>query len=132
MTHRTQANILEEFLNDPRTTSLIECDKVRISLHVAVISLRGKVIATATNRNGSRSSGSGYSTHSIHAEKNVVKQLGDVSRLRGADLYVMRITKDHKKNNMNRLMSSKPCEECHAFLEKCMREYGLKNVYFTA
>ena len=117
---------------DPRTTSMVESDKLRISLHVAVIALRGKVLATATNRNGSRSSGSGYSSHSIHAEKNVVKQLGDISKLRGADLYVMRISKDHKKLNSNRFMPSKPCEECQLFLEKCMREYGLKNVYFTA
>jgi len=130
--HKTQASILEEFLLDPRTTNMVESDKLRISLHIAVIALRGKIIATATNRNGSRSSGSGYSSHSIHAEKNVVKQLGDISKLRGADLYVMRISKDHTKVNSNRFMSSKPCEECQIFLEKCMREYGLKNVYFTS
>jgi len=76
--------------------------------------------------------GSGYSTHSIHAEKNVVKQLGDISKLRGADLYVMRISRDVTKVSTDKFLCSKPCDECQAFLEKCMREYGLKNVYFTA
>ena len=130
--HRTQASILEEFLSDPRTTNLAECDKKRNSVHVAVVVLRGKVLAEATNRNGTRSMGSGYSTHSIHAEKNVVKQLGDISKLKGADLYVMRISRDIKKVHTQKFLCSKPCDECQAFLEKCMREYGLKNVYFTA
>ena len=132
MGHKIQTSILEEFLSDPRTTSLIECDKARISFHFAVVVLRGNILATATNRNGSRSSGSGYSDHSIHAEKNVVKKLGDISKLRGADLYVMRIGKDNKNGKGNKLMTSKPCDECQLFLEKCMREYGLKNVYFTS
>ena len=26
---------------------------------------------------------------------------------------------------------SQPCPECTVLLEKCMKEYGLKNVYFT-
>jgi Cytidine and deoxycytidylate deaminase zinc-binding region len=130
--HKTQASILEEFLSDPRTTNLTEFDKKRYSLHVAVVVLRGKVLATATNRNGTRSMGSGYSTHSIHAEKHVVKQLGDISKLRGADMYVMRISRDAQKIHKEKFLCSKPCDECQAFLEKCMREYGLKNVYFTA
>jgi predicted nucleic acid-binding Zn ribbon protein len=130
--HRARASILEEFLSDPRTTNMANCDKLRQSLHVAVIVLRGKILASATNRNGSRSSGSGYSSHSIHAEKNVIKQLGDISKLRGADLYVMRISRDPKKNHTERFLYSKPCDECQIFLEKCIKEYGLKNVYFTA
>jgi hypothetical protein len=130
--HRTHASILEEFLSDPKTANLAECDKKRYSLHVAVIALRGKVLATATNKNGTRSMGSGYSTHSIHAEKNVVKQLGDISKLRGADMYVMRISRDAQKIRKEKFLCSKPCDECQAFLEKCMKEYGLKNVYFTA
>jgi hypothetical protein len=107
-------------------------DKQRNSLHVALIVRRGKVLATATNRNGSRSSGSGYSDHSIHAERNVVKDLGDISKIRGADMYVMRISRDHKKDKTEKFMCSKPCDECQVFLEKCIREYGLKNVYFTS
>ena len=132
MTHKKQSSIIDMFLRDPRTTKLTDLGKPLLNLHIAVIVLRGKIIASATNRNGSRSSGSGYSDRSIHAEKNVVKQLGDISKLRGADLYVMRIFKDKEKVNSNRLLSSTPCDECRLFLEKCVKEYGLKNVYFTA
>ena len=130
--HRNCASILEEFLSDPRTMNLSDCDRHRNSVHVAVVVMRGKVLAAATNKNGSRSSGSGYSNHSIHAEKNVVKQLGDINRLRGADMYVMRISRDIKKVHTEKFLCSKPCNQCQIFLEKCMKEYGLKNVYFTA
>lgn len=129
---RTHAQLLEEFLSDPKTINLATFDKQRQSLHVAIIAKRGKILATATNRNGSRSSGSGFSDHSIHAEKNVVKQLGDIQKLRGCDLYVMRICKDSKKDDTPKFRNSKPCEECQMFLEKCMREYGLNRVYFTS
>jgi hypothetical protein len=46
---------------------------------MAVIVKRGQILAEATNNYGSRSRGSGYSKSSIHAERNVVKQLGDIS-----------------------------------------------------
>lgn len=130
--HRWHSAILEEFLNDPKTINLQTFDRKRGSLHIAIIAKRGNIIAAATNKNGSRSSGSGYSDHSIHAEKNVVKKLGDISKLRGADLYVMRISRDIKKEHSEKFLGSKPCEDCQAFLEKCIREYGLKTVYFTS
>ena len=130
--HRIQANILEEFLNDPRTLNLYQADPVRHHVHVAAIVKRGKVIAEARNRNGSRSSGSGYSTFSIHAEKNVVKQLGDISQLRDADMYIMRIAPDRANAGKHHFKCSKPCSQCQPFLEKCMREYGLRNVYYTS
>lgn len=107
------------------------CDKQRYSLHIAIIAKRGKILATATNRNGSRSSGAGYSDHSIHAERNVIKKLGDITKLHDADIYVMRLSRDRKKEGNDRLLYSRPCEECERFLGKCMREYGLKNVFFT-
>jgi hypothetical protein len=90
---------------------------------------RGKIIADATNRVGSRSMGSGYSERTIHAEKNVIKKLGDISQLRGADMYVIR---HGRSENSDGFLCSKPCHDCQQFLEKCMREYGLKNVYYTA
>ncbi len=93
-------------------------------LHTAVIMKRGKVIATAQNRIGTRSRGSGYSDQTIHAEKAVVKKLGDISQLRGATLCVWRVS-------CINVLPSKPCEDCHLFLEKCMREYGLRAVYYT-
>ena len=117
--------IIEQFMDDPRTTRLRLSHNT--SIHIAAIVLRGKIIAEATNRLGSRSKGCGYSNYTIHAEKNVIKQLGDLSKLRGADLYVMR-----QSRNNSKFIDSKPCSDCAYFLEKCMREYGLNNVYYTA
>jgi hypothetical protein len=119
--------ILERFRNDPRTT------KMRLShitsVHLAVIVLRGKVIAEATNRIGSRSRGSGYSNYTIHAERNVLKVLGDYNKLRNADMYVMRCGRGI---NSETFINSKPCSDCEYFLNKCMKKYGLRNVYYTA
>ena len=93
-------------------------------LHVAVVIRRGKVLAMAYNRAGNRSKGSGYSTHTLHAEKAVVKKLGDISKLKDATLCVWRVS-------AMSVLPSKPCSECHLFLEKCMREYGLRCVQYT-
>lgn len=93
-------------------------------LHTAVIVKRGKVLATAENRPGSRKQGAGFSDRTIHAEKAVVKALGDVSQLRGASLCVWRLS-------TTGVMPSKPCQDCQLFLEKCMREYGLRKVFYT-
>lgn len=119
--------ILEQFRDDPRTEKLSLSH--RTSVHIAVIVLRGKIIAEATNRIGTRSKGSGYSNVTIHAEKNVLKALGDFNKLRDADMYVMRCGKG---DNKSKFMNSKPCADCEMFLKKCMRKYGLKNVYYTS
>lgn len=128
--HRTERSVLEMFLADPRTANLREAHAT--SVHMAVLVKRGKVIAQATNKIGSRSRGSGYSAYTIHAERNVVKDLGDISQLRGADMYIMRFSKDRKREGFDRFMGSKPCPSCQLFLEKCIREYGLKNVLYTS
>jgi hypothetical protein len=128
--HSNEKSILQMFLSDPRTMNLHTAHNT--SVHVAAIVKRGKVIAEASNRIGSRSSGSGYSKNTIHAEKNVVKALGDLSLLRGADMYIMRLTHNRKKEGFDRFMGSEPCNSCRLFLIKCIKEYGLKNVYWTA
>ena len=128
--HRSSLSIFEDFVNDPRTTNMR--NKHNASIHNAVIVKRGIVLAEANNNYGSRSRGSGYSRSSIHAEKNVVKVLGDISKLKGADMYIMRFTRDSRLKGMDQLMNSEPCRACQIFLEKCMREYGLKNVYYTS
>ncbi len=120
-------DLLQDFLSDPKTVKLHS--QHRTSVHIAVLVRRGKIISIASNRIGSRSRGAGYSTYSIHAERNVVKMLGDIRLLRGCDLYVMRIPKDKKATEFQ---SSKPCHSCQVFLEKCMREYGLRNVLYTS
>lgn len=119
-------SFLDAFLSDPRTTNLKFVHKTQI--HVAILVKRGKVISHATNRIGSRSKGVGFSDKTIHAERNCVRQLGDISQLRGADMYIMRVSKDSENPEF---MSSKPCHECEVFLEKCIREYGLKKVFYT-
>lgn len=121
------SNILEQFRNDPRTTSMRLSHNINV--HIAVIVFRGKIIAEATNRIGTRSKGSGYSNCTIHAEKNVVKKLGDFTKLRDADMYVMRCGRGE---NSEMFRNSKPCSDCEYFLTKCMRKYGLRNVYYTA
>ena len=119
--------ILEQFRNDPRT------QKMRLShctsVHIAVVVSRGKIIADATNRVGTRSKGAGYSNYTIHAEKNVVKKLGDNNRLKDADMYVIRCGRGV---NSSKFINSKPCSDCEKFLNKCMSKYGLKNVYYTS
>jgi hypothetical protein len=98
-----------------------------LSTHIALIVRAGRVLAMSANRPGTRSSGSGFSNMSIHAEKAVVKQLGDISALRGATLIVFRLTRDNQQ-----IGCSKPCPDCHAFLDKCMKKYGLLRVYYSA
>jgi len=99
------------------------------SIHVAILMKRGKIIAEATNAFGSRSRGSGYCESSIHAERNVVKEIGNIHQLKGAEMYVVRISRN--SDSLHPFVGSKPCAQCKVFLEKCMREYGLKNVYYS-
>ena len=102
------------------------------SIHVAVIVLRNKILAVATNKVGGRSQGAGYSDYTIHAEKNVVKELGDTSKLRGASLYVFRVSRDKTKKGFDRVQGSEPCHDCHMFLKKCSKEYGLRRVFYSS
>lgn len=94
------------------------------SLHFAVIIKRGKILATAQNRVGSRSRGCGYSDHTIHAERAVVKNLGNVSMLKGATLCVWRVSRMG-------VLPSEPCNECRVFLKKCIDKYGLRLVTYS-
>jgi hypothetical protein len=101
------------------------------SIHVAFLVKRRRIIAQATNGFGSRSRGSGYSESSIHAEKNVVKYLGNIHELRGADMYIVRISRKPCSEGLDQFIKSKPCKQCTVFLEKCMREYGLRHVFYA-
>ena len=121
-------SLLERFLEDPNTMRMRQ--SCTTSFHIAMVVKRGKILALASNRIGSRSQGCGFSKYTIHAERNVVKQIGDVSQLKGCDMFVMRI----HANNMTKekhFGNSAPCSECQIFLEKCQRRYGLRHVYFT-
>jgi len=103
----------------------------------------------ATNAVGSRARGAGFSEHTIHAERHAVKTLGDVSLLRGADMYVLRLPGpgmaataaaahgvarvggDAADVTPPTFLYSRPCADCALFLVKCQRRYGLRNVYYT-
>ena len=94
-------------------------------LHVARILRRKKVIAEARNTIGTRSRGSGWDDQSLHAERAVVKRLGDISQLNGCTLEVVRLGK------YGNIKNSEPCHGCMCFLQKCMREYGLRKVLYS-
>jgi hypothetical protein len=94
-------------------------------LHYATLYRRGKEIARARNTLGSRCRGSGWSDQSLHAERAVVKRIGDISLLHGCTLVVVRV------NKHGEYLNSKPCSGCQKFLEKCIREYGLRKVCYS-
>ncbi len=100
--------------------------KHNLHTHIAIIMRGNRILATSPNKVGTRSSGSGYSNRSMHAEKAVVKQLGDISALRGATMIVFRVLRDKQK-----IGCSKPCAECQYFLNKCIAKYGLRKVYYS-
>ena len=95
-------------------------------VHIAMILKRGKMIEMATNTVGSRARGCGYDDRSIHAERAVLKKLGDYTKLAGAILVVIRISR-----GTNELVASEPCEHCRPHMEKCVKEYGLRRVYYS-
>jgi len=122
--------IMQSILEDKSVENLVR--SYRTSTHVAVILKRGQEIARATNRVGSRSRGAGWSDCTIHAERNVVKELGDLEKLRGATLYVFRISRCQQKVGLEKVQNSEPCHDCHLFLTKCHEKYGLRRVLYTS
>jgi|LauGreDrversion4_2_1035121.scaffolds.fasta_scaffold10589_7 hypothetical protein len=114
----------------------IYIDSGKTSIHTSVIVLKGEILAATTNKVGYRSRktriGSRYSERNsypactIHAEIAVLRLVGDVTKLRGADMYVWRLSSSQEKT-----LNSKPCSECQCVLEKCIREYGLRHVYYS-
>lgn len=94
--------------------------------HIAMIIKRGKIINIATNNVGSRSKGCGFETRTIHAERAVLKKMGDNTKLAGAIMIVIRIAKGTRQ-----IVNSEPCHSCKCHLEKCMKEHGLRYVYYS-
>lgn len=122
-------NYLESLLDNKTINNMILNHKT--SIHVAVLVKRNKILSIATNKVGSRSRGAGWSEYTIHAERNVVKELGDLEQLRGASMYVFRITKAKTCCGNERIRNSAPCYDCHLFLEKCVKQYGLRRVFYS-
>jgi hypothetical protein len=90
-----------------------------------------QILATATNATGTRCRGAGWSDRTIHAERNVIKALGDVRQLDGADLYVVRLPHPGSWADAFTFLNSKPCTECAVFLRKAAAKYGLRRVFYT-
>jgi hypothetical protein len=126
---QSDLRLLDQIISNQRTINLRYAHWA--SIHVAVLVKRGKIIAEATNGFGSRSRGSGYSESSIHAEKRVLKELGNIHEMRGANMYVVRISRDSSTEGLSQFVLSKPCTQCMPFLQKCIREYGLRHVYYA-
>lgn len=121
--------LLPYILDDKLIENLVLAHKT--SIHVAFIVMRGQVIAKATNRVGSRSKGAGYSDCTIHAERNVVKELGNFDAMRGATMYVVRISRARTLKGRDKIQTSSPCYDCHVFLTKCHEKYGLRRVFYS-
>ena len=103
---QSDVKLLDQIISNSRTVNLRYAHFA--SIHVATLIKRGKIIAQATNGFGSRSRGSGYSDSSIHAEKNVIKQLGNIHELRGADMYIVRISRDPRLECLDQFVKSNP------------------------
>jgi len=96
-----------------------------LSYHYAELYRRNKLLAYSRNIVGSQARGCGWSKHSLHAEIAVIKKLGDLSKLKGSILIVVR------KGKNNQTMISKPCANCEKLLSKFMKHNGLLCVYYS-
>jgi hypothetical protein len=84
--------------------------------HVALLFNGRKLIAIGQNRVSYRRRSTACT---IHAEADVIRSVGDISKIRGATLVVIRLSSAG-------LANSKPCAACQRLIDKCYREYGLK------
>lgn len=95
-------------------------------IHIAMIVKGKKILGIASNFLGSRSSGCGFDDRTIHAERAVIKKVGDYSLLQGAIMIVVRISPGTRHAGY-----SEPCKTCKPHLQKCMKKYGLKCVFYS-
>jgi hypothetical protein len=166
--HRKARELLDHYLYEDNLAK-IYAGRPLGPIHLAVLMKRGKIIADAYNNIVTKryNTRKGQCTSTIHAERNVVRALGDISRIRGADMYVMRIYRVDTRNPLQpaepvfvrykgpesaavpapapvpepapcpsrgpqHYKGSEPCCECGIFLDKCVRQYGLRNIYYTS
>lgn len=118
---------------DKRTSRRLRDTIVGVKTHrtfvfVAALVRRGKVLAVSTNRISASSRAVSCATTvaydgtcTVHAERAVVRRAGK-RMLRDACIVVWR--DQHRP--------SAPCKSCEAFLLKCIRDWGLRGVFYTA
>lgn len=88
--------------------------------HIALLFHGRKLIAIGHNRVSYRRRST---ARTIHAEADVIRSLGDLTKLRGSTLVVIRYGGTGHAN----LINSKPCPACQRLIDKCQKDYGLKN-----
>ena len=105
-----------------------------LSLHFAAVVKRNKVIALARNYSKSTWRHEGYDKSirdrnaSRHAERAVAERLGNMARLRDAEMFVWRV--GHANGVSHSDYNSKPCKSCEAFLDVCFKKWGLRKVTY--
>ena len=106
-----------------------------LGLHFAAVVKRHKVLAIARNYSKSTWRHEGYDKSvrdrhaSCHAERAVAESLGNLARLRDAEMFVWRV--GHANGLSHSDFNSKPCVACEAFLEVCFRKWGLRKVTYA-
>ena len=99
------------------TSRLTNTSKHRGNYHVAMLFRGHKVIAVGQYRVEITGRGK-YRSNMIHAEADVIRTLGNVQKLRGTKLVVIRIAPSG-------IINSAPCIACQCLIQKCMKEYGM-------
>ena len=94
-------------------------------VHFAAVVKRNKILAIAQNYY-SISNSSWPRRSMVHAERAVIQGLGDLSKLKGAELFVWRVS---RKNEWT--LFSRPCSCCSKLLETCARKWGLARITYT-
>lgn len=94
--------------------------------HGCIIVKNGKILSKGHNH---FKKGKFSTKLSTHAEIDAINKLRDKTLLRGADLYVVRLGSD--SNGELIVHNSCPCSTCFPKLVKCMKKYGLHNVFYS-
>jgi len=123
--HKYDNKILDIALNIAKKSDM------RCKHGCVIIDNRGNIISTAFNNSIITSKDKLYSINkchniTIHAEEKALRNV-DHKKLLGAILYVVRYDILTEEDFMN----SKPCKRCTIIIEKYMKKFGLKKVYYT-
>lgn len=97
--------------------------------HGSVIVKDGKIVAKGYNKyTGYDRNGGAYANGkwTVHAEADAIHNYTK-SNMKNADLYVLRF---HDKTN--EISNSAPCHSCKELIDRCMKKFKLKKVYYTS
>lgn len=110
--------------------AIIEAQKSNLRCkHGSVIVKDGKIVSrgynkyTGYDRNGGAFANGKWTTH---AEADAIHNCTK-SNMKNADLYVVRF---HSKTN--EISNSEPCNDCKELIDRCIKKFKLKKVYYTS